>query len=99
MAGRKLDYLDRKLYGSRDITLLVTGLKLLTVLYQKARYLIGKVAGFLRIGKRKAMLINKKSMTLRLLLTEHQHEWKETNKNLHMSYYRPLILLLIKNGF
>ena len=79
MAGRKLDYLDRKLYGSRDITLLVTGLKLLTVLYQKARYLIEKVAGFLRIGKRKAMLINKKSMTLRLLLTEHQHEWKETN--------------------
>ncbi len=34
----------------------------------------------------------KKSMTLRLLLTEHQHEWKETNKNLHMSYYRPFDL-------
>ncbi|AKI05418.1 hypothetical protein LsR_01927 (plasmid) [Ligilactobacillus salivarius str. Ren] len=48
-------------------------------LYQKARYLIRKVAGFLRIGKRKAMIINKKSMTLRLLLMEHQHEWKETN--------------------
>ncbi|RGM22560.1 hypothetical protein DXC22_09445 [Ligilactobacillus salivarius] len=60
---------------------------------------MGKVAGFLRTGKRKAMIINKKSMTLRLLLMEHQHEWKETNRNLHMSYYRPLILLLIKNGF
>ncbi|WP_270229676.1 hypothetical protein [Lactobacillus paragasseri] len=29
LAGRKLDYLDRKLYGSRDVILLATGLKLL----------------------------------------------------------------------
>ena len=78
MAGRKLDYWDRKLYSSRDIILLATGLKLL--LHNiKSPLPRGEGSGLLRAGKRKAMLINKKSMTLRLLLMEHQHEWKETN--------------------